>query len=147
MCGPTVYDHTHIGHARTYVCFDIIHRILTDYFGHTVFLAMGEWWVVVWVVPLPHTDWWFDWCLMLVGLTDVDDKIITRAGEKKLSVRELAGYYERDFFDDMNALGVRQHHQCMPCIHFYPGLISLLLLDWIAGSSPVCCLACERSHS
>lgn len=35
-CGPTVYDESHMGHARCYVSFDIIRRILTDYFGYNV---------------------------------------------------------------------------------------------------------------
>jgi cysteinyl-tRNA synthetase len=53
MCGPTVYDHSHMGHARTYISFDVIHRILTEYFGYNVFLAMN--------------------------ITDIDDKIILKA--------------------------------------------------------------------
>lgn len=55
MCGPTVYDHSHMGHARTYIGFDIIRRILTDYFGYNVHLAMN--------------------------ITDIDDKIINKAIE------------------------------------------------------------------
>jgi len=38
MCGPTVYDHSHMGHARTYVCSDAIKRIMRDYFGYNVIL-------------------------------------------------------------------------------------------------------------
>ncbi|CAI5486709.1 unnamed protein product [Closterium sp. Naga37s-1] len=53
ICGPTVYDSSHIGHARTYLSFDIIRRILEDYFGYDVFYVMN--------------------------VTDVDDKIIVRA--------------------------------------------------------------------
>ncbi|GJP42238.1 hypothetical protein CLOM_g1828 [Closterium sp. NIES-68] len=53
ICGPTVYDSSHIGHARTYLSFDIIRRILEDYFGYDVFYVMN--------------------------VTDVDDKIIARA--------------------------------------------------------------------
>lgn len=36
QCGPTVYDDSHMGHARNYVSFDIIRRIMTDYFGYNV---------------------------------------------------------------------------------------------------------------
>jgi len=36
MCGPTVYDASHLGHARTYVCFDIIRRVMTNYFGYDI---------------------------------------------------------------------------------------------------------------
>ena len=40
MCGPTVYDHSHMGHAKTYICFDYIRRIMTDYFKFDVKLCM-----------------------------------------------------------------------------------------------------------
>ena len=36
MCGPTVYDHSHMGHAKSYVQFDILRRLMTDYFGYNV---------------------------------------------------------------------------------------------------------------
>ncbi|XP_035933005.1 putative cysteine--tRNA ligase, mitochondrial isoform X2 [Halichoerus grypus] len=54
-CGPTVYDHAHLGHACSYVRFDIIRRILTRVFGCNI--------------------------IMVMGITDVDDKIIHRAAE------------------------------------------------------------------
>ena len=57
MCGPTVYDSAHLGHARTYLTFDIIRRILSNYFHYDVNLCMN--------------------------ITDIDDKIIQRSSEKK----------------------------------------------------------------
>ena len=36
MCGPTVYDASHLGHARTYVCSDIIRRVMASYFGYDI---------------------------------------------------------------------------------------------------------------
>ena len=85
-CGPTVYDAAHIGHARTYVCTDIIRRILEDELGHEVDYA--------------------------IGVTDIDDKIIQRASSNGLKewsqmvamVRSL----EADFFHDLDALHVRR---------------------------------------
>eukprot|EP01087_Luapelamoeba_hula_P015080 TRINITY_DN4470_c0_g1_i2.p1 TRINITY_DN4470_c0_g1~~TRINITY_DN4470_c0_g1_i2.p1 ORF type:complete len:744 (+),score=147.00 TRINITY_DN4470_c0_g1_i2:33-2264(+) len=53
ICGPTVYDSSHFGHARNYVTFDVVRRILSDYFNYDVFSVMN--------------------------ITDVDDKIILRA--------------------------------------------------------------------
>ncbi len=53
ICGPTVYDSSHLGHARTYVAFDMIRRVLSDYFGYDIFCVMN--------------------------VTDIDDKIILRA--------------------------------------------------------------------
>lgn len=52
-CGPTVYDSAHVGHARAYVTFDLIRRVLGDYFGYSIFYVMN--------------------------VTDIDDKIILRA--------------------------------------------------------------------
>ena len=40
-CGPTVYDHSHLGHARNYVSTDIIRRIMRDYFGFEVKFVMN----------------------------------------------------------------------------------------------------------
>ena len=57
-CGPTVYDACHMGHARAYLTFDILRRILEDYFHYDV--------------------------LYQVNITDVDDKIILRARQNKL---------------------------------------------------------------
>merc|ERR1719399_1741776 len=58
VCGPTVYDHAHLGHARAYLTFDIMRRIMEDYFGYEVFYQMN--------------------------ITDIDDKIILRARRNKL---------------------------------------------------------------
>ena len=57
-CGPTVYDDSHLGHARTYLSQDIFRRILEDYFGYPVIQCMN--------------------------ITDVDDKIIFKARKNLL---------------------------------------------------------------
>ncbi|KAL1772986.1 putative cysteine-tRNA ligase, mitochondrial isoform X2 [Sigmodon hispidus] len=79
-CGPTVYDHAHLGHACSYVRFDIIRRILTKVFGCNVIMAMS--------------------------ITDVDDKIIRRANEMNVSPASLASLFEEEFKQDMAALKV-----------------------------------------
>ncbi len=66
-CGPTVYDAAHIGHARNYMTFDIIRRVLRDYFNYDITYVMN--------------------------ITDIDDKIIIRARQAHL-VRELASKYK-----------------------------------------------------
>ena len=91
-CGPTVYDSSHIGHARTYINTDIIRRILTDHFKIHVNFAMG--------------------------MTDIDDKIIARSKTEQLPAPgaapslppwlQLARKYEASFLADMDALGVRR---------------------------------------
>ncbi|XP_075907014.1 cysteine--tRNA ligase, cytoplasmic isoform X1 [Nelusetta ayraudi] len=57
-CGPTVYDASHMGHARSYISFDILRRILRDYFKYDV--------------------------LYCINITDIDDKIIKRARQNYL---------------------------------------------------------------
>ena len=57
-CGPTVYDASHMGHARNYLTFDIVRRVISDYFGYNVFYVMN--------------------------ITDIDDKIIKRARQNHL---------------------------------------------------------------
>ena len=52
-CGPTVYDASHMGHARSYITFDILRRVLSGYFNYDVVYVMN--------------------------ITDIDDKIIRRA--------------------------------------------------------------------
>lgn len=74
-CGPTVYDHAHVGHARTYVQIDILVRIIERFFG----------------VPVEH----------VLGMTNIDDKIIARARETNVEPAQLAYKFECDFFDDM----------------------------------------------
>ncbi|KAI5703614.1 hypothetical protein M8J75_014033 [Diaphorina citri] len=57
-CGPTVYDASHMGHARSYITFDILRRILSEYFNYNITYAMN--------------------------ITDIDDKIIKRARQNYL---------------------------------------------------------------
>ncbi|HEX7514526.1 MAG TPA: cysteine--tRNA ligase [archaeon] len=79
VCGPTVYDDSHVGHARTYVAFDVVARYL-KYKGFSVFY--------------------------LQNITDVDDKIIQRAAETGVSPRSLARKFEERYLEDMRALRV-----------------------------------------
>ena len=81
-CGPTVYDKTHLGHARNYVCVDVLQRVCQS-------LAGGA--------PMFH----------VMGVTDVDDKILARAKEQNKKAREVALEYEREFVECMARLGVR----------------------------------------
>jgi cysteinyl-tRNA synthetase len=77
VCGPTVYDLPHIGHARTLIIFDMIARYLT-YRGYQV--------------------------NYIVNITDIDDKIITRAQEVHVAPKDLARKFERIFVEDMETL-------------------------------------------
>ena len=80
VCGPTVYDYSHIGHARTYIAYDVLARYLREK-GYSVFYLMN--------------------------ITDVDDKIIKRARERGVNPIDLAREYERYFMEDMEVLGIQ----------------------------------------
>ena len=80
VCGPTVYDYSHIGHARTYIAFDVIARWLRQS-GVEVFY--------------------------LQNITNIDDKIIARAHELKKDPLALAAEFENAYYHDMNALGIK----------------------------------------
>jgi len=79
VCGVTVYDRCHIGHARAYVAFDTIQKYLR-YSGFQVRYVRN--------------------------FTDVDDKIISRANERGISVNELTDTFIEAFNRDMAELGI-----------------------------------------
>ena len=79
VCGVTPYDESHIGHAMSYVIFDVVRRFL-KYRGYRVKFVQN--------------------------VTDIDDKIINKANTLKVNPADLAEKYTQRFFDDMNALNV-----------------------------------------
>lgn len=99
-CGPTVYDAAHMGHARTYLAFDIIRRIMNDYFGYHVFLCMN--------------------------ITDIDDKIIARSAEQGKDFACLARYWEGKFWQDMRELNVLLPDVITRVSEYVPEVISFI---------------------
>ncbi len=97
VCGPTVYDYSHIGHARTYVSYDIIAKWLRRK-GYTVFYLMN--------------------------ITDVDDKIINRAKETGRNPLDLAREFEKYFYEDMEALNIRSVNFYARASEHIPEIIS-----------------------
>lgn len=81
VCGITPYDQCHLGHARCYVVFDVIHRTL-ERFGYQV--------------------------KYIQNFTDVDDKIIARAKERVEDAKALADRYIQDYFHWMDVLNVKR---------------------------------------
>jgi len=75
VCGPTVYDHPHIGNARPLIIFDLVYRILIKIFGK-------------------------DKVNYVRNVTDIDDKIIQRANELKINIDELTKNIEDIFLND-----------------------------------------------
>ncbi|MEX0668162.1 MAG: cysteine--tRNA ligase [Candidatus Saccharimonadales bacterium] len=77
VCGPTVYDRSHIGHAKTYVQMDVLARTLKALGYKTIYLQ---------------------------NITDIDDKIILRAQEEGRDWEEVAREYESAYREDMETL-------------------------------------------
>jgi len=83
VCGITPYDTCHIGHAMSYIVFDVVRRYL-EFKGYKV----------------KHVQ----------NFTDVDDKIIARANELGISPQELAERFIAQYFEQMDALNVKRAH-------------------------------------
>jgi len=81
VCGVTPYDHCHIGHAMSYVIFDVVKRYL-EFRGYQVKYVQN--------------------------ITDIDDKIIDRANKLGIATQELAGKFTDSYFADMDALNIRR---------------------------------------
>lgn len=79
VCGITVYDRCHLGHARSMVCFDVIVRYFRAQGYQVTFVR---------------------------NITDIDDKIIARANERGVTIDELTSTYIKAMHDDAKALNI-----------------------------------------
>jgi cysteinyl-tRNA synthetase len=79
-CGPTVYDHLHIGNGRMLIVFDVLFRLLRREYGEA------------------HVKY-------VRNITDIDDKINVRAAERGVDIRVLTDEMTKVFHEDANALG------------------------------------------
>src|SRR5512147_1547674 len=86
VCGPTVYDYPHIGHAKTYVSFDVIVRYLR-FSDYKVRYVQN-------ITDVGH--------LLDTG----EDRILKKAGSLSIEPMEVVETYTRSYFDDMDALKV-----------------------------------------
>ncbi len=80
-CGPTVYNYFHIGNARPFIIFDTLRRYL-EYKGYEVSFVQN--------------------------FTDVDDKMINKANEEGVTVKELADRFIAEYFKDAQAIGIHK---------------------------------------
>ncbi len=78
VCGPTVYDDAHLGHAKSALVFDLLRRILEANDYQVTFAR---------------------------NITDIDDKIIKKASDTGVSVQEIATRYTQNYHADMSAIG------------------------------------------
>ncbi|MGX5202396.1 cysteine--tRNA ligase [Aliikangiella sp. IMCC44632] len=79
VCGITIYDYSHVGHARTFVSFDVMARYLR-FSGYDL--------------------------KFIRNITDIDDKIIERANQNNESIGELTARFEKIMHEDFDALGM-----------------------------------------
>ena len=81
VCGPTVYNFFHIGNGRTFIVFDTIRRYL-EYRGYKV--------------------------KFIQNFTDIDDKMIKRANEENITVKEVGDKYIKEYYTDADALNIER---------------------------------------
>jgi cysteinyl-tRNA synthetase len=99
VCGVTPYDNCHIGHAMSYIIFDVIRRYL-QFRGYRVKYVQN--------------------------ITDIDDKIIDRANQKGISTHELAEKYTNSYFEDMVALNIGQADNYPKATEEIPKIIEVI---------------------
>lgn len=98
VCGPTVYDLCHVGHARTYINFDVLKRYLTS-LGYTV--------------------------IHIQNFTDIDEKIDQRAKKEGISPREVAERFIKEYFFDMDSLNVTRATRYTKASEYVPKIIKI----------------------
>ena len=96
VCGPTVYDSSHIGHGKTYVAYDIMARYLR-FLGYSVFFVLN--------------------------ITDVDDRIINRAKDIGENPLELSDRQAQSYYRDMKDLRVESMNLYAKASDFIPEII------------------------
>jgi cysteinyl-tRNA synthetase len=79
VCGPTVYDDSHLGHARSAISFDLLRRLLS-HIGYKVTFVRN--------------------------ITDIDDKILNKMAQTGKSLEEITNFYSDRYQSDLEALGV-----------------------------------------
>ena len=111
-CGPTVYNYFHIGNARPFITFDVLRRQL-EREGYQVTFVQN--------------------------FTDIDDKMIRRANEEGITVKELADRFIAEYYTDAGALGIRPatvHPKATEHIAEIITLISRLIENGHAYATP-----------
>lgn len=99
LCGVTVYDDSHIGHARTIIIFDVLRRYL-EYKGYNVQLVQN--------------------------FTDIDDKIISRARDEGVAASEISDRYINRYHEDFDGLRVRRASAYPRATEHMPDIITMI---------------------
>ncbi|MGI0149318.1 MAG: class I tRNA ligase family protein, partial [Thermoplasmata archaeon] len=99
VCGPTTYDYSHLGHARSYIAFDIARRYL-EFLGNRV--------------------------VFVQNFTDIEEVIIRRASEAGKPPLEYAQFFIDAFLEDMRALNVRSAVHFPKVTQHIPEIVALV---------------------
>lgn len=83
VCGPTVYDNAHLGHARSSIVFDLLRRILEANGYEVIFVK---------------------------NFTDIDDKIVQKSKESGKSIDEITALYTQNYLNEMESLNIQKPH-------------------------------------
>ena len=101
VCGPTVYDYCHIGHARAGIVFDTIRRYLEYHF------------------PEKRVEF-------ITNFTDIDDKMITRAEKEGITIFELADRFINQYFKDFDELNIKRASYYPRATEHIPDMIKFI---------------------
>lgn len=99
VCGVTVYDYCHIGHARTYAAFDVIIRYLRSQGLDVTYIR---------------------------NITDIDDKIIKRSNEQNIAFNVLVEQFIKAMHEDFSAIGLSEPNKEPRATEFIPQIISMI---------------------
>ena len=99
VCGPNIYGPCHVGHALSYIYFDVLRRYL-EYAGYQVYQVQN--------------------------FTDIEDRIIEVSNSEGLSLGELSNTYIQRFMEEMDALGVQRAHEYPRATHYIGEMIKIV---------------------
>lgn len=99
VCGPTVYDSGHLGHARTYIIFDVIRKYLEESGYKVNFVS---------------------------NITDVHDDIIRKANAENATIKEISDKYTKEFFKELKELKIKPADEYPRVSEYIPQIIEFI---------------------
>jgi len=100
ICGPTVYSDSHLGHAKTYLCFDTMRKIMERYFRYDVYQVMN--------------------------ITNIDDKIIAQAATEGVDFFVFSNKWEKDFFEVCKSLDIDTPNVITRVTEYVPEIVAFI---------------------
>lgn len=100
ICGPTVYSESHLGHAKTYLCFDTMRKVMERYFRYDVYQVMN--------------------------ITNIDDKIIDQAAKENVDFFVFSNKWEKDFFEVCKSLNIDPPNVITRVTEYVPEIVAFI---------------------